>query len=38
MSFLINIDDFKGRYRISVSAFNLPTFQEYLKFVCHHGT
>lgn len=30
MSYLINKNDFKGRYRIAVSSFNVSTFQEYL--------
>jgi hypothetical protein len=30
MSYLININDFKGRYRIAVSSFNALKFQEYI--------
>lgn len=30
MSYLININDFKGRYRIAVSSFNTLKFQEYI--------
>ena len=30
MSYLINKNDFKGRYRIALSSFNVSTFQEYL--------
>jgi len=33
MSYLINKNDFKGRYRIAVSSFNTATFEEYLNQV-----
>jgi hypothetical protein len=30
MSIFLNISDFKGRYKISTSSYNLPTFQDYI--------
>lgn len=33
MSYLININDFKGRYRIAVSSFNTLKFQDYINQV-----
>ena len=30
MSYLVNINDFKGRYRIAVASFNVSNFQSYI--------